>query len=557
MPASRKALRIPKLKSLARRSARRLPHADRTDSTSSSKTEMRRREFVRGCLGTAAFAIVGGDALLRSRPAIASGPGPKPSASGASVELTLRAQPQSVSLLEGRPTDVWRFSANLARGPKDTLVASDKGYLGPTLRLRRGQRVRVDFENGIGEQSIVHWHGLQVAQRNDGHPSSAVASGERYAYDFEVNNRAGTYWYHAHPADRTGPQVYRGLAGLLLVTDDDEQRLGLPDGDRELTLVLQDRSFDADNQLLYSYNSMVGFLGDRVLVNGRLPETREVRRGAHRLRVLNGSNSRIYDLGWSDGSPLIVLGTDGGLIDAPQARSHVVLAPGQRLDVWASFGDKPGEDVWLESRAFDGVGPTMGMGMGGGMMGRGMGGGMMGRGMGGGMMGGGAATVANGAPLRIQRFVTTGSGSAAAPPDRLIPAPGPTASEVTNARSPKTFTTTMRMMRFLLNGRQFEMSDVTRDERVRRDTVEEWEFVNPGGGMSMAHPIHIHGSQFHVVARKAGAGASALHEGVFDEGWQDTFLLLPGDRVRLRIRFGSIPVYISTTAITSSTKTWG
>jgi FtsP/CotA-like multicopper oxidase with cupredoxin domain len=447
---------------------------------------------------------------------------PTPSTTNVDLEFALRAAPARVSLLEGHPTDVWRFSSSPLRGSNQALVETASGYLGPTLRLKRGQRVRIHFDNEIGEDSIVHWHGLYVSEANDGHPSHAVGSGKRYTYEFDVVNRAGTYWYHTHPADRTGPQVYRGLAGLLIVSDDDEARLGLPDGDRELTLVLQDRTFDGDNRLVYAPNRMIGFLGDRMLVNGQIAQPLEVGRGPYRLRIVNGSNSRIYDLAWSDGSPLTVLGTDGGLLDAPRQRPHVLLAPGQRLDVWASFGNHLSNDVWLESREFSGLGPAMGM-------------------MGRGMMRGPTARVPNGAPLRIQRFVTTRQGTLGAPPNRLVSAPGPNLSRVVNAGNPRAFSTSMRMMRWFLNGRSFQMRDVAANERVRLGTVEEWEFSNPGGHMAMAHPIHLHGSQFRIIDRQHGPGLRTLREGLFDEGWQDTFLLLPGDRVRLRVEFDRYP----------------
>lgn len=494
---------------------------------------MRRRQFLRGSLGAAAVAVTGCGGA-RARPS-ESGPGGATQRAEdadlvADVETALRAAPGRASILDGSPTDVWRFSGRLLRGPPDVLATDGDTYLGPTLRLRRGQRLRVQLENGIDEETIVHWHGLYVSERNDGHPRYAIAPGERFVYDFEVDERAAMYWYHPHPASRTGPQVYAGLTGLLIVTDDEEQRLSLPDGDRELMMVLQDRTFDRDNQLVYEPDPMIGSLGEQVLVNGRVPRTREVGRGPHRLRILNGSNSRIYDLAWSDGSPMTVIGTDGGLLDRPLERAHVVLTPAQRVDLWVSFGGRPGEDVWLESRAFDGVGPMMGMGRGMGRMG--------GRAMG---MRGRQARVPNGTPLRIQRFVTTGGGSLSAPPDRLAPHPGPPVNEVVNADRPRTFTASMRMRRWLLNGRLFEMNVVAPNERVRLGTVEEWEFVNTGGHMAMAHPIHLHGSQFRIVERRHGPGARQLREGLLDEGWRDTFVLMPGDRVRIRVPFTRHP----------------
>ena len=124
-------------------------------------------------------------------------------------------------------------------------------YLGPILRVRQGQRVRVHFTNELTEPTIVHWHGLLVPAEMDGHPSYAIDPGETYVYDFQVINRAGTYWFHPHPHGMTGGQVYRGLAGLFIVSDEEEAALALPPGEYDLPLVIQDRVFDDDNQMVY------------------------------------------------------------------------------------------------------------------------------------------------------------------------------------------------------------------------------------------------------------------------------------------------------------------
>src|SRR3989304_2723020 len=88
---------------------------------------------------------------------------------------------------------------------------------GPALNRRRGERGRIEFENRSGGPSVIHWHGMIVPDTADGHPHQAVPSGERYAVEFTVRNRAGTYLYHPHPHRVTGRQTYYGLAGLVLV----------------------------------------------------------------------------------------------------------------------------------------------------------------------------------------------------------------------------------------------------------------------------------------------------------------------------------------------------
>ena len=136
---------------------------------------------------------------------------------------------------------MWRFTGRVIKGPADSLQTLPGSYLGPVIRVRRGQRVRVRFANQLGEDSIVHWHGLDVPEAADGHPRRAVGHGREYVYDFEVTNRAGTYWYHPHPHMRTGAQVYHGLAGLAPRAGRRGGDASLPSGDAELLCVLQDR----------------------------------------------------------------------------------------------------------------------------------------------------------------------------------------------------------------------------------------------------------------------------------------------------------------------------
>jgi len=155
------------------------------------------------------------------------------------VELELIAAPATVSLLPGAPTNVWRFTGRILRGARTTAQTIDESYLGPVIRVRRGQRVRIHFRNQLGEPSIVHWHGLDVPELADGHPRLAVGHGGEYGYDFDVTNRAGTSWYHPQPHMRPAAQVYQGMAGLLLVSDPEEDALGLSSGDGELLCVVR------------------------------------------------------------------------------------------------------------------------------------------------------------------------------------------------------------------------------------------------------------------------------------------------------------------------------
>ncbi|MBL8208220.1 MAG: multicopper oxidase domain-containing protein, partial [Blastocatellia bacterium] len=241
-------------------------------------------------------------------------------------------------------------------------------YLGPIIRVRKGQRIRIQFTNQLPEATVMHWHGLHIPPEMDAHPSFLVQSGQSYVYEFVIANRAGTYWFHPHPDGRTARQVYNGLAGLFIVTDEEEAAAGLPTGRYDLPLVIQDRMLDTANQFVYQTGAGMmgndGFLGDRIFVNGKPEVTLKVERRAYRLRLLNGSNSRVYKLAWGDGTPLTVIGTDGGLLERAVQRSYVMLAPGERVELGADFSGRPIDSI-LPLRSLQFSGAEVGMGGGG------------------------------------------------------------------------------------------------------------------------------------------------------------------------------------------------
>lgn len=458
------------------------------------------------------------------------------------VEIALKATRGTVSILPGQPTRVWTYQGEVVRGDPASLQTLPGGYLGPIVHLSTGQKVRVLFSNELDEPTIVHWHGLHVPAEMDGHPKDVVGPEQRYVYEFEIRNRAGTYWFHPHPHRRAGPQVYAGLAGLLLVSDPEEAALGLPGGDYDIPLVLQDRVFDRNNQFVYQVggmmDQMMGVLGDRILVNGRPDFTLPVAARAYRLRLVNGSNARIYKLAWSDGTPLTVIATDGGLLERPVQREYVTLGPAERVELYADFSQRSvGTQLVLRSLSFE-DGMLMG-GLGGGMMGGTRGG-----------MGAGQA-LPNGAPfavltVRVERVEP----SIDSLPERLSTITRYQLSDAVNWDRPRHFVYAMQsMMTWAINGRTFEMEGVADDEIVGLDTLEVWELENAGrgtgmgvmGGMAMPHPVHIHGGQFQVLDRQVDPALSATWEtvrrGYVDEGWKDTILLMPGERARLLLKF--------------------
>ena len=450
------------------------------------------------------------------------------------VDITLVARSENIQLLPSGPaTTVWHYAATLNAGDAGALEPLPNTYLGPVLRAKKGERWRVRFENSLpgAEETTVHWHGLHVPDDMDGHPRFAIAPGESYQYEFPILNRAGPYWFHPHPHGRTGPQVYMGLAGLLLVSDDEEAAAGLPSGAYDLPLVIQDRTFDANNQLVYSAD-INGFLGDTILVNGRPNVTLSVEPRSYRLRFYNGSNARIYKLAWSDGTPLSVIATDGGLLEYAVERNYVTLAPAERVEVLVNFGRWAGQTITLRSLSFSGATPGFSNN----------------------------TTLPNGAQFDVMSFQVapaqpaagTGAHNVYLP---LVQRSGKLSTieryvldDAVNASNPRTFYLYFTRGEWTQNGRTFELTATAPDEDVRLDTLELWEFANevpPGtnGTNNTAHPMHIHGPLFQVVERIPPADATqranweTVKDGYVDDGWKDTVLLMPGERVRLLIRF--------------------
>jgi|CXWL01.1.fsa_nt_gi FtsP/CotA-like multicopper oxidase with cupredoxin domain len=493
---------------------------------------MERRKFLQSALaGSAVLGSTGAGILFSS---YTQQPLEAKSAFVPDVEFVLTAAPDEVALLPGRPTPVWRFTGQLTKGPADTLQTIAGSYLGPVIRLRRGQRVRVRFANKLPEPSIVHWHGLDVPENADGHPRLAVAGGKEYVYEFEVTNRAGTYWYHPHPHMRTGAQVYQGLAGMLIVRDDEEDALALPSGENELVCVLQDRIFDGQNQLIFHGGSMMemmnGFLGNRVMVSGRPQPTTEVDAAWQRVRLLNGSNARIYKLAWSNDVKMVVIGGDGGLLERPVTQQILTLAPGQRADVLLDLTALPaGTEVQLNSQGYsESDAGLVGMGGMGGMRGGGM------RGI--------SSNTPNGTPLRVMTLRTRGrKGPAFRVPERLssFDSSWSPTGNVSTRRVPISF----QRMEWSIGGGTFEMTSVASDEKVAAGSTHFWQFENIPNpmGMQVAHPIHIHGRQFRVVQRTGGSSTNALRSGIVDAGWRDTVLVLPGESVRVQVTFTRHP----------------
>lgn len=468
---------------------------------------MDRREFLRITGVSGGLAAAGTTGLMA---ACRSGGAPLTRLGGVSKGLIYRpptASPTGLTLTARRAT------VEIAPGVHSPVLTWGDGPVGPTIEARTGQRATIVMQNELTEPTIAHWHGLRPPEAADGHPRLAVGPGKSYAYDFVIGERAGLYWYHSHAHRRTAPQVYLGLAGLLIIRDDAEDALGLPNGQRELSLVLQDKRQDASGQLVYNPTGpqlMEGFLANVPFVNGvRFPRV-EVDSALYRLRVLGAANARIFRVGLSNGSPLVLIGADGGLLDMPIQLPYIDIGTGERADLLVDFSGLPaGTTVRLRSLGFPN--PSRGMGM--------MGGGM-------GMMGG--AGLQQGAQMDLLEFVVTRDVHESRPiPTKLVPLPRLARAEAQRERA---FHFNSMMMAHTINGRPFEMARV--DERVRFGATEVWKFVNDA---PFPHPIHMHAVHFQVLTRTGGRGQVFPWE----RGWKDTVLVFPGEEVEVIARFDS------------------
>jgi len=515
------------------------------------KINYKRRQFLQhSAIGAAAIStfpssVFANSGSLRSKPT----PSFKPD-----IEIEFTSREAYIPIKAGQKTKVQKYYAKLLKGPKNCLVELENNYLGPILNYTKGQKVRIYYKNRLPDPSVIHWHGLHVPQDSDGHPMYAINTGETYVYEFEVMNRAGTSFYHSHSHELTATQVYKGLAGIITVTDDEEQKLDLPRGEYDLPFVLQDRSFDERNQLKYlrgMHGRMTGFLGETILVNGTPDAEFSVKSRAYRFRAVNGSNSRIYKMGWDDGTPLTAIGTDASLLPKPETRPYIMLAPGERVDLWLDFsGRAVGSKLVMYSLPYAGAMPPK---MGGGMMGGGMG-----------MMSSG---IAQGDKFPIATFnVTEKVSDSPKLPKTLVPFERLTERDVDNKNNPIPIAISMKPMRPQLNGQSFSMFKVLDIERVKLGSIKKIKIFHDhgsmkmdkdkkmgmgggrgmgmmgggmGGGMmfSMAHPIHLHGQQYQVLSREIEGMRQeeykTVSEGFIDTGWKDTVLVMPGEEIMI------------------------
>jgi FtsP/CotA-like multicopper oxidase with cupredoxin domain len=408
----------------------------------------------------------------------------------------LRVPPLAASTVDGQGRRVFDLRAqpgdsDLGHGTTRTW-GYNGAYLGPTLRAKRGEQVVVNVHNSLAEPTTVHWHGMHLPAAMDGGPHRPIPAGGSFQAAWTVDQPAATLWYHPHPSERTETQVYRGLAGLFILDDDEPAQRALPHdyGVDDIPVMVQDKAFDG-GQLSMSgrFGDDIGVLGDEILVDGTPGAYVDVHSGLVRLRLVNASTARIYNFAMADGRPFTLVGTDGGLLDRPYELDHIRLSVGERAEIVVSL--KPGERVALRS---------------------------------GQSLGDDIESKFNGGRdsfdiLQLRASGTLARLSPASMPGTLVATP-----RLDPARAAQTRTFLFRSRQ--INGREMDMSRA--DAVIVKDTTEVWNVAN---GHDTPHSFHIHDVQFQVLSVNGRPPPPEL------SGWKDTVFLEPGQRYSIIATF--------------------
>jgi blue copper oxidase len=419
--------------------------------------------------------------------------------SGSNINLTMHQD--SVQFFQGQKTQ--------------TLAFNQYSYLGPTLILNNGQNVSITVNNQIGDTTNVHWHGLHVSPTNDGNPHTMIMDGMNWNPQFTVLDKASTYWYHPHFHGKTAEHAIKGAAGMIIVRDNDEAQLNLPRtyGVDDFPIVVQSAQLDSNNQFM-----PFGMQDSTVFVNGvranyGYSAYLNVPAQVVRLRLLNAAGERTFNFGFTGNMPFKIIGSDGGLLNAPVNATRIRVSPGERYEILLDLSSMNGQNIYLMSYGSElpmGVqgGPTMPMPPGNPPM----------------------DSPLNGVDFNVLQLIV---GNQTINPVTAIPASLVTVSPIPSSQSNITRTvdmTAIDMMAmdgpFYFNNQLFDMERI--DFYIPIDNTEVWELTN---NTMVAHPFHIHDVQFYVLDRDGNL--PPVHE----RGRKDVVLVKPNETVRFITKF--------------------
>ena len=387
---------------------------------------------------------------------------------------------------------VQQGTSSFFNGLTTTTKGYNGSYLGPVIKVKRGQDVNMHVKNDLDEATSVHWHGLEVPGTEDGGPHQVISPGSWWNPSFTIDQPASTLWFHPHVIGTTATQVYEGLAGLIIIEDENSAALNLPNdyGVNDIPLIIQDRSFDRNGEFVYFDNMMDGALGDYIIVNGAITPYLEVKQVNMRFRILNGANARNFNLSLSDSNQFYQIASDGGLLERPHQTQTVFLSPGERAEIVVDFSVyQEGDTVQLKHN--NSVVLT----------------------------------------FRIQEE----SDDLTTIPDRLAVIDRIDESLATGI---KTIELDGMGHMVTLNGRQFDINRI--DDNVALGDIEIWEITSRRFMMmrSSGHPFHIHGTQFQILSRNNKTPEA------YEMGWKDTVFINAGETVRIIVEFKYEGIYM-------------
>ena len=400
-------------------------------------------------------------------------------------------------------------------GVNTTTMGVNGNILGPTLIMQKNDFVDITVNNNLNDTTTIHWHGMHVSAANDGGPHTTIAPGASWNPQFTIMDKAGTYWYHPHLHEKTNKHVSLGIAGFIIVQDDDEAALDLPRtyGVDDFPLVIQTKDFDAEKEIVVPSNS-----DDVLMVNATIDPTLDVPAQVIRLRLLNGSSMRVFNLGLSDNGTFYQIGSDGGLLSEPLPLTRLQMAPGERAEILIDFGEKEGQTATLMSYASelqDGIYGATNAGIMSMMT-----------------LDGYKPNAMNGTNFDIIEFnvIAQSTDPVTTIPVTLVevnPIPEGEANITRNLNfTPEFMGPDQLNGRFFINGTTFDMDVI--NYNIPLNNTEIWSITNQSG---IAHPFHIHDVQFFVLDRDGNPPPES------EQGRKDVILIKPQETVRFITKF--------------------
>lgn len=390
--------------------------------------------------------------------------------------------------------------------------------LAPTLIVNKWDWVTMNVTNnltGFGNSTSIHWHGLHVPAMDDGGPHQVIAQTTTWSPNFQILNSAGTFWYHPHGDNKTDLHVSKGIAGMIIIKDSIEAGLTLPRtyGTDDFPIIVQTKAFDILNQIAIATE-----LDTAICVNGTVNPFLDAPAQVIRLRLLNGSSSRVYNFGFTANNPFKLIATDAGLLDSAITLTRIRLSPGERAEILLDLQGMIGQTIYLNS--FSSEFPN----------------GIYGATTVTGMMGGNIPDYnlnpLNGADfgiLQINVVAQTGN------PITTMPTTLSTNTPWTNFSVSRNFNLAPDTMMcaqcqvagpFNINGVHFDMNTI--NETVYLNTTEKWRVTNNTG---IAHPFHIHDMHFYILNIDGGPVPN------YEQGKKDVVLVMPMQYVEFITKF--------------------